>query len=159
MANTDATLLIVTMVVSFLHMIFEYLAFKADVSFWQQTDGEVIHKFISIKSLVAGIFCQLVLTMYLYDEQSNMLLLGFSCVSILVDVWKVKRVMRISYIFALGFLPVPILLQKHSPKQGVAKGKQQAPDFDGQACKWLSLGLCPVVMVYAAYSLTYDCHR
>ena len=51
MANTDPLLLIVTMITSFLHMIFEYLAFKADVNFWKQTDGDVIHKFISIKSI------------------------------------------------------------------------------------------------------------
>lgn len=106
MANTDPVLLIVTIVVSFLHMIFEYLAFKADVSFWNSTDGDIIQKFISIKSLgeshmlhsgahslalsVAGIICQFVLLLYLWDENSNLLVLAFSAIAIVIDIWKVR---------------------------------------------------------------------
>eukprot|EP00658_Telonema_sp_P-2_P013171 TRINITY_DN14993_c0_g4_i1.p1 TRINITY_DN14993_c0_g4~~TRINITY_DN14993_c0_g4_i1.p1 ORF type:complete len:529 (+),score=107.06 TRINITY_DN14993_c0_g4_i1:57-1643(+) len=158
MANTDPVLLIATMVISFLHMIFEYLAFKADVNFWQATDGEVIHKFISIKSLVAGIFCQFILLLYLWDEQSNLLVLGFSAVGIGIDVWKVKRVMVLQWHLAWGLLPLPYL-QQRSRSTSPSDGKAATPDFDGQACRWLSVLLAPGVLSYAIYSLVYDCHR
>lgn len=169
MANTDPVLLIVTMVTSFLHMIFEYLAFKADVNFWKETDGQVIHKFISIKSIIAGIFCQIILLMYLYDEQSNLLVLGISTVAILVDMWKVKRVMQLHLVMAFGFIPLPALRHRASlmPSATAKSTKKKASeaqqsensDFDGQACKWLGLLLCPVVVCYSIYSYTYDCHR
>jgi len=164
MANTDPLLLIVTMITSFLHMIFEYLAFKADVNFWKQTDGDVIHKFISIKSIVAGIFCQIVLIMYLHDEQSNLLVLAISGVAILVDVWKVRRVMQVHWIFVCYVIPIPSLENKHRKIASTKKGKdgaqeEQSSDFDGQACKWLGLSLLPIVVCYSAYSFTYDCHR
>ena len=52
------------MVVSFLHIIFEFLAFKSDVAFFNQTDEATLNKFISIQSIIVGIFCQIVLMLY-----------------------------------------------------------------------------------------------
>ena len=46
--ETDPTLLAVTGIVSVLHTIFEFLAFKNDISFWSQKDSM---EGISVKSL------------------------------------------------------------------------------------------------------------
>lgn len=51
-ANTSATLLICTMVVSFLHMIFEFLAFKSDVQFWKAQSPEMLNKYVSVGELL-----------------------------------------------------------------------------------------------------------
>jgi hypothetical protein len=72
-ANTHPYLLTATIVVSFLHIIFEFLAFKNDVSFFANTDTDKLNTYISIQSIVLGIFCQFVLMLYLYDEQANLL--------------------------------------------------------------------------------------
>jgi hypothetical protein len=50
------------MVVSVLHMIFEFLAFKNDVAFFSSTSTEALNKYISIQSIVGGIFCQIILS-------------------------------------------------------------------------------------------------
>ena len=46
--ETDSVLLAVTAVVSVLHTVFEFLAFKNDISFWSQKDSM---EGISVKSL------------------------------------------------------------------------------------------------------------
>jgi hypothetical protein len=46
--ETDPILLMVTMVVSALHTVFEFLAFKSDISFWNNKDSM---EGISVKSL------------------------------------------------------------------------------------------------------------
>lgn len=127
------------------------------MNFWRSTDGDIIHKFISLKSLIAGIFCQLVLMLYLYDEQANLLVLGISAVGVLVDVWKIQRVMAVGRIYIFGFIPCPVLQQKHIPH--AQTDQQDGSEFDTQACKWLSVLLCPIVAGYAGYSAVYDCHK
>jgi len=154
-ANTNPYLLIATMVVSFLHLIFEYLAFKNDVSFWQRMETADIQKFISVKSIIGQICCEIILTMYLYDENSNLLVVAMSVVATFVDIWKVTRVMRFGIAWMGGFLPVPCLRVR--PEVEAATAGES--DFDGLAIRWLSLALTPIVLMYAAYSLVADCHR
>lgn len=50
------------MIVSFLHIIFEFLAFKNDVAFFSSTSTEELNTYISIQSIVVGIFCQIILS-------------------------------------------------------------------------------------------------
>ena len=88
-ANTNIYLLGATMVVSFLHIIFEFLAFKNDVAFFSATDSDKLNTYISIQSIIVGVFCQVILCAYLWDESANLLVLGTSVCAILVDCWKV----------------------------------------------------------------------
>jgi len=150
-ANTSPWLLVTTLVVSVLHCIFEFLAFKNDVEFFQGVDPDTLNKYVSVKSIVVGIVFQLVLLLYLWDESANVLVLATSVVSIAVDVWKVQRAMRVEWIKLLGVLPLPRLVSKTT--------REKKDDFDTQAMKWLSLGLSPFVLGYAVYTLCYDCHR
>mmetsp|Transcript_74408 Transcript_74408/g.162756 ORF Transcript_74408/g.162756 Transcript_74408/m.162756 type:complete len:628 (-) Transcript_74408:13-1896(-) len=150
-ANTPPLLLAITMVVSVLHMIFEGLAFKSDVEFFQDCDPEILNTYVSIQSIVVGIFMQIVLLLYLMDENTNMIVLVTSAGSILVDVWKVRRAMKVEWSKLFGFLPCPCLVSKVK--------KEKVDNFDSVAMKWLGLILSPGIVGFAIYSLVFDCHR
>lgn len=149
-ANTNPVLLVVTLIVSVLHMIFEFLAFKNDVEFWQSCDAATLNKFVSVKSIAVGIIMQIMLLAYLWDESANILVLITSLASIVIDVWKVLKAMRLKWIF-FWFIPLPTLESKVK--------REKADDFDSIAMYWLAVGLTPLIAGYGIYSLIFECHR
>jgi len=150
-ANTNSYLLLATMIVSVLHMIFEYLALKSDVQFWNKTDAETLKKFVSLRCVVLEILSNIVLLIYLYDQDSNVLLLVLSACQILVDCWKLTRVIKVSFHIKAYIIPCPSFESK-VPTTG-------AEDYDKIALKYLSFILVPCVFGYAGYSAYYECHK
>eukprot|EP00931_Biecheleriopsis_adriatica_P041800 TRINITY_DN23847_c0_g1_i1.p1 TRINITY_DN23847_c0_g1~~TRINITY_DN23847_c0_g1_i1.p1 ORF type:complete len:606 (-),score=119.80 TRINITY_DN23847_c0_g1_i1:26-1798(-) len=150
-ANTHPYLLIATMVVSVLHCVFEYLALKNDVAFWKKTDAETLKKFVSLRAVVLEIICNVVLLIYLYDQESNLLVLILSLGQILVDCWKVTRVLEVSFNRTCGIIFYPVFKSKvpHT----------SADDYDKIALKYLSFILVPIIIGYAGYSAIYECHK
>eukprot|EP00401_Gymnodinium_catenatum_P006400 CAMPEP_0117520048 /NCGR_PEP_ID=MMETSP0784-20121206/32970_1 /TAXON_ID=39447 /ORGANISM="" /LENGTH=541 /DNA_ID=CAMNT_0005316035 /DNA_START=9 /DNA_END=1634 /DNA_ORIENTATION=- len=149
-ANTNSYLLLTTLIVSVLHMIFEFLAFKSDVLFFRSCNSDMLNKYVSIRSIAVGIIFQIVLLLYLWDESANIIVLVTSLVSIFIDLWKVQRAMRVTWKRKLGFIFVPCLEAKTLDKQ---------ENFDSIAMYWLSIFLLPGVVGYAIYTLWADCHR
>lgn len=71
--ETNFYLFALTMVVSVLHSLFECLAFKNDIQFWNSKEDM---EGISVKSLYLNIGMQVVVTMYLFDNETSLLVLG-----------------------------------------------------------------------------------
>merc|ERR1712113_1291251 len=130
-ANTNAYLLAMTLLVSFLHMIFEFLAFKNDVQFWNACDPSMLGKYISVQSILIGIFMQIILLAYLWDESANVLVLITSIGQILVDAWKVQRAMEMRVVWIFGKIPFIWWFSR------VVKDK--ADDYDTVAMKYLAV--------------------
>ncbi len=63
--ETDKILLTVTMIVSLLHSVFEILAFKNDIQFWNSKDSM---EGISIKTLYFQVFQSIIIFLYLFDN-------------------------------------------------------------------------------------------
>ena len=145
-------LLTATMVVSLLHLIFEFLAFKNDVAFFNNTDTEKLNQYISIQSIIVGIFCQIILMLYLWDESANLLVLGTSLCAILVDCWKVQRAVKPEFFLACGVFPMVRFVAKGGSKASMSK-------YDTLATKYISIGLLPIVACYSVYTLVNDCHK
>ncbi|CAD7951712.1 unnamed protein product [Amoebophrya sp. A120] len=151
-ANTSPTLLIVTLVVSILHTIFEFLAFKADVQFWSNQSAETLNKYVSVTSVLLNIVFETILLLYLYDQGSNFLVLLFSLVSIVIECWKVTRAMTFDCYWLFGKIPLPKMISNSGRKEG-------SQDWDWIAIKYLSTIFGPIVLSYATYSLLYECHK
>lgn len=66
--ETDKVLLGVTFVVSILHTVFEMLAFKNDISFWNSRDSM---EGISVKSLYFNLIQSVVIFLYLMDNETS----------------------------------------------------------------------------------------
>jgi len=149
-ASKNPYLLGATILVSFLHVLFEILAFKSDVVFWQNTDPETLNRFLSVRSLFIEIVMKVVCALYLVEHSANILVVGATWISIFVDVWKVNRAMKLSWFRCYG-VAIPTL----TPKFPSSRGGQ----FDITAMRWLALLITPLIVLYAVYSLVYDCHR
>ena len=83
--ETDPILFGVTAVVSVLHSLFEFLAFKNDIQFW---NGKEDVEGISVKTLYANIMMSIVITLYLFENETSLLILVPQVIAIGIDVWK-----------------------------------------------------------------------
>ena len=56
------------MVISISHTVFEMLAFKNDIQFWKTKDNL---KGLSIRAVLFNCFCQLIVLLYICDNDTN----------------------------------------------------------------------------------------
>jgi len=101
--------------------------------------------------VVLEILCNVVLMVYLYDQDSNFLVLVLSGCQVLVDCWKVTRVVEVAFQRKYVVIPWPCF------KSRVPNSSDE--DYDKTAMKYLSIILLPVIVSYACYSVTYECHK
>lgn len=83
--ETDPILFTVTAIVSVLHSLFEFLAFKNDIQFW---NGKEDVEGISVKTIYLNIFMSAIITLYLFDNETSLLILIPQALGIGIDVWK-----------------------------------------------------------------------
>jgi len=86
--ETNLYLLGVTMIVSFLHSIFECLAFKNDIAFWREKDSM---EGISVKTLYMQLGMSVVIAFYLLENETSLMISAPHLMSILMDLWKLKK--------------------------------------------------------------------
>lgn len=65
-------LLALTMAVSMLHTVFDFLAFKNDIGFWRENKSM---EGLSARSIVVNAFMQLIIFLYLLDNETSMVVL------------------------------------------------------------------------------------
>lgn len=66
--ETNPILLATTVIVTVLHMLFEMLAFKNDVSHWRNTKSQVG---VSLRTIITNVVVQLIITLYLFDNSTD----------------------------------------------------------------------------------------
>ena len=90
--KTNPYLLSATLLVSLLHSLFDVLAFKNDVSFWRNQKSL---EGISLRTTMLNAFFQLVILLYLVDNDTSWMILLSSLVGFVIDLWKIKKALRI----------------------------------------------------------------
>jgi hypothetical protein len=129
-ADTNVALLGITVLASALHLLFEFLTFKNEVSFWQNNDdltglryvphflcscyrienvSDSIKKCHSVRSLFLDMIGQFVIVLYLIDRDSSLLMTVPSAIGVLIALWKCQRAA------GFAFLPVSEETKKSSP--------------------------------------------
>lgn len=143
LTETAPWLLLLTLLVTLLHSLFDFLAFKADVQFWRgRKDGDI--EGISFRTLVINIACQSVIFLYLLDQGSSRIILISALASLAIDLWKLEKIVEFTW---------------HGPRLRAKYKGSRTEEYDGQAVKVLSVAILPLVAGYAAYSLLYNEHR
>ena len=66
--QTNPVLLTLTFIISMLHMVFDILAFKNDISFWRSAKSM---EGLSLRSIVVNVFFQAVILLYLLDNDTS----------------------------------------------------------------------------------------
>ncbi|CAF1488397.1 unnamed protein product [Rotaria magnacalcarata] len=149
LVETNPYLLVITIVVSIVHTIFEILAFKNDIQFWRTRKSL---EGLSVRSVFFNIFQSFIVLLYVFDNEANTMVRISVSVGILIELWKVPKVLnfeRVPNEAWLGFIPK----YKYVYKQSYTD--TSTSDHDRMAFKYLSWMLFPLVIGYACYLLMY----
>ena len=166
--ESDPRLLFVTGAVSLAHMVLETLAFKSDVSFWRakkSTEG------LSARTIVFNAGCQVVVLLYLLDNDTSWMVLLSTALSVVVEAWKITKVLDVTFVSASrGFVSVADKRTRGAGTRGASGDEADGDDaisvlsrrtaeHDETAMRYLTYLLIPLVLVYAGYSVMYLEHR
>lgn len=150
--TTSVYLVALTAVVSLLHSVFEFLAFKNDVQFWSRRDSL---EGLSVRSVMFGVFQSVVVLLYVLDNETNTMIRISCFVGLLIELWKVGRVTDVSLDRErrwLGLIPRLVLADKGSYVESNTR------QYDQMAFGYLSWLVFPLFVAYSVYSLLYTEH-
>lgn len=143
-------LLALTFAVSLLHSVFDMLAFKNDIGFWKNNKSM---EGLSARTILINAGCQLVIFLYLLDNETSMVVLFSAGVGTAIEFWKVTKAMNITVERGANGLPRLTFADRGSYVQ--TKTKQ----YDAEAMKYLSWAIFPLIVCYCGYSLKYQQHK
>ncbi|GMT36727.1 hypothetical protein PFISCL1PPCAC_28024 [Pristionchus fissidentatus] len=147
--ETNPILLGITIVVSLLHTVFEFLAFKNDIQFWKNKKNL---EGLSVRSVVWGVFQSLIVFLYICDNDTNFVIKVSVFIGLLIECWKLPKCMNIEINREekyLGIIPKIKVSDKGSYVESDTK------EYDQLAFKYLSWALYPLLVGYSIYSLMY----
>lgn len=130
--------LVLTFCISIVHILFDTLAFKNDIQYWRSRKS---YTGISFSSLVSSFVCQVVIMVYLWNEEASWLVMGPAMVSIVIQLWK---------IFKSGGYGM----------RGVKTATVISPtaQYDRLATKTMTWILAPLMVGIAIYSLLHKAY-
>ncbi|BFU23325.1 cleft lip and palate transmembrane protein 1 (clptm1), putative [Entamoeba histolytica HM-1:IMSS-B] len=138
--ETNIILLVITTIVSTLHTIFDFLAYKNDIQFWSKRNN---FAGLSIKSIFVSLGIEIIVLLYLIDNDTSFLILISNGVGLLITLWKLTRV------FTLNFKEKGSFIQYKNLSYQNSKTKL----YDDIALKYLGIACIPLCIGYAIYSL------
>ncbi|XP_074575026.1 uncharacterized protein LOC141831544 [Curcuma longa] len=142
-------LLALTMIVSVLHSLFDILAFKNDIQFWNKNKSM---EGLSAKSVILNFICQLIVFLYLFDNETSWMILASSGIGCCIEFWKIGKAMHIE-IDRSGRIPMLKLRDRESYV------KNKTKEYDDLAMKYLSYILFFLTICFSIYSLMYEQHK
>lgn len=145
--ETDPYLLSVTMIVSVLHSIFEVLAFKSDITFWNNKDSM---EGISVKTLYFGVMQSIVILLYLCDSETSWMIVMSNFSGIFLDLWKIKKASKVTKIDTFPYFKVE---DADGYKESATK------EYDEIAMGYMRWASIPMIGGYAIYSVMYNSHK
>jgi hypothetical protein len=142
-------LLAITMVVSALHSVFDFLAFKNDIGFWKENKSL---EGLSARSVLLNAFSQLVIFLYLLDNDTSMVVLFSAGAGTAIEFWKITKAFDVELRPFGSFPPVKI-------KDRASYVESDTRKHDEVAMRYLSYVLLPLVAGYSIYALVYESHK
>lgn len=155
--DTNIYLLATTFIVSILHMIFEGLAFKNDISHWRNKKDNVG---ISVRTILANVFMQTVILLYLFDnnENTSWMILGGQAFGIVLEAWKITKTVDVKVRPSAPGSTLPWSIS-FEDKHKLSDLEKETKTYDEIAFKYLYIIAVPLLIAYAIYSLVYETHK
>lgn len=150
-ADTNIYLLGGTFFIAAIHLLFDFLAIKNDVSFWRKKSNLIG---LSKWTVMWRAFSQTVIFLYLCDESSSLLVLIPTGIGTIIELWKLKKISRVQLISSNSILP---RIQFKTDDMDAAEVKTR--EFDAESMRYLSYLLYPLIIAGAVYSLLYQPHK
>ncbi|KAJ8128768.1 hypothetical protein O1611_g4866 [Lasiodiplodia mahajangana] len=155
--DTNPWLLGVTVVVSIAHLILETLAFGSDIAHYRKKKDNVG---ISVRSILANVFMQAVIFLYLVDNSQNTswMILGTQGIGIVIEFWKITTIVNVRVRPAPpgSFIPYRIAFED---KYKLSETEEKTKEYDEIAFKYMYIAGVPLLIGYAIYSLYYESHK
>ena len=154
--ETNPYFLALTGIVTLLHTLFEFLAFKNDVSHWRGEGHDLVG--VSLNSILTNIFVQLVILLYLIDNNDNAswTIIGGQGIGLVIEMWKITKAVNFKLLPGTGLIPYRV---QWEDKKELSEDEVKTREYDALAFKYVSWVMVPVLIAYTAYSLVYDTHR
>jgi len=146
--DTNPYLLGLTFVVSILHMIFDFLAFKNDITFWKNTKSV---EGLSVRTITVNIIMQVIIFLYLLDNNTTWMITLSAGIGLAIECWKLTKAAIVT-IDRTGLIPKISIKDRDSYAS-------KTKEYDDYAMKYLSYVLYVLVFCYAIYSLIYESHK
>ncbi|KAJ4306540.1 hypothetical protein N0V88_001344 [Collariella sp. IMI 366227] len=155
--DTNPILLTITIVVSIVHMILETLAFGSDIAHYRKKKDNVG---ISVRSILANVFMQTVIFLYLVDQSQNTswMILGSQAVGIVIELWKVTTIVNVRVRPAPQGSLFPYRIS-FEDKHKLSDTEEKTKEYDEIAFKYMYMAGVPLLIAYAIYSLIYETHK
>jgi len=178
-ADTNVTLLMITMLASALHLLFEFLTFKSEVSFWKQNKDLTG---LSVRSLFLDMIGQTIILFFLIEKDSSLLMTIPSAIGCLIALWKCRRAAGLQFVRVSAerkdrpvawwnWIPrlIGYELRATRLETKVSEGKDSKEstaesltrltiESDRIATRTLGTVLLPLVLGYTLYSFVYEEH-
>ena len=183
--DTNVTLLLITLLASALHLLFEFLTFKNEVSFWQNNKDLTG---LSVRSLFMDLFGQVVILFFLIEKESSLLITVPGAIGCFIALWKCRKAAGLSFVKArersnvewynwiprlvLGYELRATRLETEDQRNPNIKEEEVVTkkfgeidltaltiESDRLATRTIGLALLPVVVFYTFYSLAYEEHK
>ncbi|XP_050540536.1 lipid scramblase CLPTM1L [Daktulosphaira vitifoliae] len=139
--DTNHYLLLISILVAFIHLLFDFLAFKNDISFWRSRKTMAG---LSSRLVLWRAFSQAIVLLYLIEEKASLLIIIPSTISSVIEIWKVFKI-------------IPVDWRKLKFKQvTLNRAELDTKKFDAESMKYLSYVLYPLCIGAAIYSLVYE---
>lgn len=150
--DTSPYLLGLTIMVSVLHSIFELLAFKNDIQFWnnrQSLEG------LSVRSVFFNVFQSTVVLLYVLDNETNVMVRISCFIGLVIEIWKINKVMDVKLNREDRIFGIPKL--SFTDKGSYVQSSTR--EYDTLAFRYLSWACFPLLIGYGVYSLLYQEHK
>ncbi|KAK1243840.1 hypothetical protein MKX08_001978 [Trichoderma sp. CBMAI-0020] len=155
--DTNPILLGITAFASIAHMILETLAFGSDIAHYRKKKDNVG---ISVRSILANVFMQTVIFLYLLDNSQNTswMILGTQVVGIVIEFWKITTVVNVRLRETAPGSVIPywfVFEDKHK----LTETEEKTKEYDEIAFKYMYMLAVPLLIAYGIYSLIYESHK
>jgi len=175
--ETNIYLVATTFIVSILHMIFELLAFKNEIQFWNSKKEGKNLEGLSIRSVLTSIVQSVIVFLYILDNEANFMVLMNVFVGMLIDFWKIGKVLKITKIGSSPTQPTETVETTNKSEDAPKKqpwsieilgyniqeyeAYQDSPtkEYDRMAFRYLGYIIFPLFIGYGVYSIIYQEHR
>ncbi|KAI8589833.1 cleft lip and palate transmembrane protein 1-domain-containing protein [Geranomyces variabilis] len=147
--DTNPILLAITVIVSTLHSVFDFLAFKNDVQFWRNKKSM---EGLSFRAIIANVIQQAIIFLYLLDNDTSWMILGSSGVGLLIEAWKINKTVIVK---RKPEFPFVAFEDRVKPSKLVSETRKH----DEMAFKYVSWAMYPCLAGYAVYSLIWEEHK
>lgn len=147
LATTKPWLLAITAVVSALHMLFEVLTVRNNVKFWR---NKKTLEGISARAIVVNCVVQLLVLLYLIDNDTSWMVILSNCLGLATECWKLTKAVRFVRRTEFPFVKVEV-------EESYAKSDTY--EYDKIATSHLMFALIPLIIGFAMHSLVTSTHK